>query len=970
MTTSTASGDARSQVTIVFSDLSGSTELSSRLEPEEYAGLLDRLRGDMIAAIDRHGGTLVRIDGDGFLYIFGYPAAQEDAVRRAVEAALELHAAVPRLAGGVSLHTGIHSGIVMVREGDLSRGRYEILGEPTNVAARLCDHAGPGEILISSETLGADRRLFETGPPESLTLKASRGSVMVQTVTGRREAGMGRHPRIPDATTPFIGRSADLDWLMAALSRTSGRAGLAVIQGEAGLGKTRLVFEFLKRAAGSGARTAWGYCEAYLGAAALQPVRQAALAMLEQADAAPNSALARLAEVLEAASLSVSDAAIADLASGFANVLAAGPGSPPSVLFFDDWHWADAASRAFLSHLLRLAPAGVLVVLATRQFDPWFAESRTAEVRPLDPLSPDETSRFIGEIAPSLDPFLARSIEAHCGGNPLYTEELCHAAGQGERPFLVGRADTSLRASVNARYLRLAPDLATIVRMAAVIGHILPAALLAGALGQPLDPEALGRLRSADFLYPCETPGHLRFKHGLTREAVYALIGLAERQACHAQIAEALASAAHPDPGALAYHLMQSGQPARAITHAVDAGSAALAASALDRAQVHFELALAAIARGTDPDPRTSDILRKYVQACMIDPGWEQVRVLETGARIMTRYQDTAGLALGQYWLGSMLYGLGEPRRALVQYEAALAAARQKTDDGLTSQLAASIGQAHAAACDYARAFGYLDPAIETRRQRRRPGAPSVSLAYALSCKAFALADQGAFDDACGLFDEAIDIMAPVQHEVSLSILGHRSAAHLWNGRFEDTIRISGEVLELSAQMRSRYHYAMSQALVGAARFYQGGGVAALDGIERVADWMVAGGSQQYVSLNYGYLADGHARLGHPEKAIRFAVLALRRARKGDRLGEVFASRALAVLAAAGEIRKPAGHYLAQARKAGARRSSAREAALTAALSARLTGGVGIEAAVPHAGAADGFYGPRAPALRGHLWPV
>ena len=379
------------------------------------------------------------------------------------------------------------------------------------------------------------------------------------------------------------------------------------------------------------------------------------------------------------------------------------------------------------------------------------------------------------------------------------------------------RNDTSLRGSVSARFERLPRDLSAIVRMAAVIGHMVPVALLERAIGHTLPAALLDRLKSADFLYPCETPGFLRFKHGLTREAVYALIGLAERQACHARIAEAIEGASgEPDHGALAYHLMQAGQRAEAIGHAMKAGSAALSASALDQAPAHLALALEAIAKGTEPDPRTRDVLRKYVQACMVDPGWEQVRVLETGTGLMTRYQDTAGIAYGKYWLGSMLYGLGEPRRALEHYEASILAAREKSDEVLLSQLDISVGQAHAAACDYERAREHLDPGIAARRRRRKPGTPSVTLAYALSCKAFAIADEGDLASAVELFDEAIDIMQPVQHEVCLSILGHLSAAHLWHGRFAETVRISGDVGRMAGQMRSRYHFAMSQALTGA----------------------------------------------------------------------------------------------------------------------------------------------------------
>lgn len=958
MTARPGNSEARCQVSIVFSDLSGSTELASRLEPEDYAGLLDRIRAAMTACIDRHGGSLVRIDGDGFLYIFGYPRAQEDATRRAIETALELHAAVPGLAPGLSLHTGIHAGIVIVREGDMSRGRYEILGEPTNVAARLCDHAGRGEILISTETFGPDRRLFDAGPPEALTLKASRGSVMVQRVISRRSSVSGQSPKIPGSPTPFVGRDADLAWLQELSQRPPGTPRIAVVQGEAGLGKTRLVFEFLRQASASGMATYWGSCEAYLGTAPLQPVRQAAHALLEM----PGAGAARLGRGFEAAVLSVSDTAIAGLAAAFAGVLAEAGQDQPVILFLDDWHWADAASRAFLSHLSRTGLPGVTIILATRQFELDFAELKSAEIRRLGPLSPEETTQIIGTVAPFLDPFLAEGIQVHAGGNPLYTEELCHAASLAERPFLLGRNDTSLRASVSARFGRLPPDLSAIVRMAAVIGHMVPVALLEGALGQDLAPGLVDRLSRADFLYPCETPGYLRFKHGLTREAVYALIGLAERQACHARIAETIeGTGEQADLGALAYHLLQSGQQAPAIDYALKAGSAALAASALDRAQVHLELALDAIAKGTEPDHRTGEVLRKYVLACMVDPGWEQVRVLETGTGLMTRYQDTGGIALGKYWLGLMLYGLGEPRKALRYYEASFAAARERADDALISQLGVSVGQAHAAACDYQAAMDFLDPGIAASRLRRRPGKPSVTLAYALSCKAFALADLGDFDGAAALFDEAIDIMKPVQHEVCLSILGHLSAAHLWHGRFAETVRISGEVGRMAGQMRSRYHFAMSQALTGAAEFHLGGGADALERIARVAEWMVAGGSQQYISLNYGYLADGHARLGNHGEAARYAALALGRARKGDRLGEAFAWRGMALLAEKGALRKPPDFYLGRARRAAARRGSVRELALTEMLAQRIAGQDAQAGALP--GPANAFYGVSSPGL-------
>ncbi|MFY9511809.1 MAG: adenylate/guanylate cyclase domain-containing protein, partial [Rubrivivax sp.] len=169
----------RRYLTLLFSDLSDSTQLGSTMDPEHYAEMLAAWRDLCRSVIPRHDGRIARIQGDGVLAIFGLPQAQEDDGRRATEAALELHEAVRRLSlrggavapGSLDLHSGIHAGLVFLSDGDVERGRFEVLGNVPNTAARLSQLAERGDIVVSEETLGQDAGRFMLGEREVLAIR-------------------------------------------------------------------------------------------------------------------------------------------------------------------------------------------------------------------------------------------------------------------------------------------------------------------------------------------------------------------------------------------------------------------------------------------------------------------------------------------------------------------------------------------------------------------------------------------------------------------------------------------------------------------------------------------------------------------------------------------------------------------------------------------------------------------------------
>ena len=194
----------RRHVTVLFTEVWGSSEHAERLEAEEYAQLLDPFRRGAQDVIPRHGGSIARLQGDGLLALFGHLAPRDDDGRRATEAAVELHAAVAGLRVGsgadatsLALRSGIHAGPVLLVEGDIARGRVDVVGEVPNTAARLCSLAGGGEILVSAQTLGSQARFFQVSERRRVPIRGRSSALDVLHVLGRASV----EPRT-DASAP------------------------------------------------------------------------------------------------------------------------------------------------------------------------------------------------------------------------------------------------------------------------------------------------------------------------------------------------------------------------------------------------------------------------------------------------------------------------------------------------------------------------------------------------------------------------------------------------------------------------------------------------------------------------------------------------------------------------------------------------------------------------------------------------
>ncbi len=954
----------RQHLTIAFSDLSNSTGIAAALEPENYADLLHQLREIFEQIVPRHGGEIARIDGDGFLYIFGYPNSFEDSGRRAAEAAIDLHSAVRSLdqafaapGSPIHIHTGIHSGVVLLSQGDLVRGRYEMLGDATNVAARLCDFAGADEIIVSEATLGPDLPFFSTGPRQFVPLSGHSLSLPVFAVAGREPVANRFAARVQRGIAPFAGRNEELSRLQAGLERCrAGQGSVAVIVGPAGIGKTRLVGEFLDRAEAHGVAVHRGYCEAYLGARPFQPVAQIVRSMQAQAEVDQSREGLKIEALLSLFSARVSDQSAASsqlerVIPTLLDFLKEGSAAGPIILYVDDWQWADDASREVIETIARAPECPVFILLSSRQREDVLDVHAIVDQLLLPPLAANEADTAIEGLLTSAAPFLIEQIREQSGGSPLFLEELCHASRSGGKSSFGGERTAWLDMLIQTRFARLPKNQADLIKAGAVIGHIIPDWLFEAVTGRNVNHPDVHELGQDDFIYPGDLSGTLRFKHGITRDAIYNMVGLKERKILHAKVIAAL-DARVTDEGAddyleaLAYHHGAAGNAERAVHFAILAGDKAMAASALDRAQAQYRAALetlVATAKVSERANITNEIIHKFGMSSVVDPSPEQVPFLNAALQFAATSENVEGQTLANYWLGAIRYGLGDAFQAIEDLSNAIELCSRLTRPRLAVQLKANLGQAYQQAGKYADAAVQLDEAIGLMERDVNKTLPT-GLAYALGCRGRLFGDQGDFETAEGYFDRIEKLLDGATPAVLGSIATKRSVVQLWQGNYATAGAIAAGGQAHGERTRSRFNTMMSRALLAYATWCMQKSDAAKDDLFLTTSWFASGVSQHGSSLCYAWMAEVLVETNDSVGTRRFSKLAFQRARAGDRLGEAMAARAMARMAAKGHGKRSPDHYLKMAFRSAEARSSRHEMAKTQLCEAELALAMGDQA--------------------------
>lgn len=989
--------DTRRHLTVLFSDLCGSTGLGQRVDPETLDEVLQYVREAAFAVVSSHDGTVVQFHGDGVLAVFGYPEPHEDDVRRAGEAALELHARIRSLDlahllppdYAPRMHSGIEAGLVLVRGGDAVFGRLTLVGDPPNTAAGLANRAGADEILATRTAFEGSLPFFETDLVDEVASKGDARAIDAYRVLGRTDVTTRFEASRRRGLTPFIGREVPLARLQAALdAATAGHLERVSLVGDAGLGKTRLVEEFLGRQRAAGTRILTAYCEQQGGIAPLAPfaglIREALAighdptaevsAAAVEAGLAERGLAAQAVEILGLLGLepaprtdTAGEGSAAPRAQGgaaallaFGALLARLASEGPLIVFVDDWQWSDDASRLADGELARgLRDHPILWITASRPTHTT-ATIREDETRiALDPFDTNDSARAIEALAAGgLDLGLAERLQRRSGGNPLYLEELCRSVEGLPRSELASLdVPATLQGLLEARVHALPPDESRLLRAAAVIGNVVPTWLLEEVAGLRETNEALASLAAKSLLQASGVPGTLRFQHGITRDVVYHSVRLGDRRKLHADIAAEIerryAGRAGERPlETLAYHYEGAADFERAADLAEAAGDRAWATSALDRARDQYGAALAALDQleeTGDRQRRWLEISKRRAFACVFQPAAEQIEMLARAAEIGERLGEPSAVGHAHFWSGFISYSLGEFDDATTLYRRGIEVADRARDEKLSAQLRANLGENHAAACEYDAALPLLDDSLAAKRRLQSgdsKGKIPTGSAYALACRGFIDAECGRREAGEEMIALSLEAVEGTGHPVGGSCLAIQSATSVLYGRFQQTLELAPVVQSLGQRMNGPFLFGRGQSDLAFAQFMTTGDVDALERLSSAADWLEQRGIRLYLSISDGCAAEALVRAGRYERARRHAERALARADRLDRVGEGMACRAMAQIVARESPNQPerADAYHDRARAA-ARAHAARGGARRArAHGARVVRGGGASA--------------------------
>jgi class 3 adenylate cyclase/tetratricopeptide (TPR) repeat protein len=701
----------RKTVTVMFSDVSGFTAMSERLDPEDVHGIMDRVFEVILAAVHRCEGTINQFLGDGVMALFGAPIAHEDHAPRALSAALAIQEGLKPLAADIkrvhgldfSMRIGINTGPVVVGAiGRDLRMDYTAVGDTTNLAARLLNIAKPGQIVVSRRTQHLRDRVFTFEDLGDFQVKGKSEPVRAYALTGEMHGGARLEVSTERSLSPLVGRDRELAVLTGAFRRAAAGEGATVLlSGEPGVGKSRLLYEFLDDLDGTDVLELETTCASYGHSIPYRPildlllsyldlpqsaspedVRRHVAERLQELDVQGDEALTLLAHFLGVSAppefvKRLSAAELKERTFGLLrDVFLRASRSAPVLLLIENVHWLDASSAEFLDQLAAALPGHrVLLLLSTRPgFVPW-PSLAGAEAITLEGLGAGDVEgmarTLLGARTVSADLF---KILAEKGeGNPLYVEEILHQlqetggiaveGGEARLRSTEVKVPATIHDIIAARVDRLGDSLKLILQGGSVVGRRFGTSLVSRVIASPSDQvvQDLQGLHGLDFVFPAAQDPELMysFKHALTQDVVYG--GLLDRRRRQYHTAAALgieelhAERLDEVVELLAYHFGSGGENEKAVDYAILAAEKAQRRWANTEAQAFFEDALKRLQTLPDTEAnrlrRIDAVVKQGELMFALGRHAQHVKALED-IRLLIEHADPARRAAWFCWAG------------------------------------------------------------------------------------------------------------------------------------------------------------------------------------------------------------------------------------------------------------------------------------------------------------------------------
>jgi class 3 adenylate cyclase/tetratricopeptide (TPR) repeat protein len=966
LTSKTTLEGERKQVTVLFADLKDSTELIRGLDPEAAQQLLDPAIHHMMDAVHRFEGTVNQVLGDGIMALFGAPIAHEDHALRACYAALAMQAAMRaytddvRRTRGLELRmrVGLNSGEVVVRAiGNDLHMDYSAVGETTHLAARMEQLATPGSVRLSAATLRLVDGLVRVTALGPVPVKGLAEPVEVFELVSASQLRRRLQAAAARGLTPFVGRQHELEALHQALAQAqAGHGQVVALVGEAGVGKSRLVYEVIHSHRTQGWRVLESASVSYGKATPYFPV----IDLLKRYCHIDDGHEARTIRARVTGQVLTLDEALQETVPALLWLLDALPDdSPfqqldppqrrqrtltalkrvllresqvqPVLVVFEDLHWIDTETQALLNHLVESLPTARLLLLVNYRPEyqhGWGSKTYYTQLR-LDPLPPASAEEFLAGLLgddPSLTPLMQLLI-ARTEGNPFFLEESVRTLM--ETGVLVGepgayrlaqalptiQVPATVQAVLAARIDRLSSEDKRLLQTVAVIGHEVPLPLvqIIAELPEAELHRNLARLQAAEFLYETQLfpERAFTFKHALTHEVAYGSLLQERRRTLHARIVEGL-ERLHADRLAeqverLAHHALRGEVWDKAVIYCRQAGAKAVARSANQEAVAYFEQALGALQHLPDSrDTREQAIDLRFDLRIALLPLGAYGRIFELlrdATAVAEALGDQRRLGLISAFLIEHFRRMGEPGRAIECGQRALTLAEACGDFAAQVMATQTLGTVYLALGDYRRAMGFLERGIASLKGElvhERFGNPypnSVAFCTYLAC---CLAERGEFAAGSAHGAAAVRIAEAVDQPLSrIAAAFGVGSLHLLKGDLQRAIPILTGGLDLCRVWDVRFWFPMLASPLGYAYVLSGQTAEALplleQSMEQVAAMNIMGGYALYVAR----LSEAYLLAGRLEDAIPCARCALALARTHKERGhEAYALRLLGEIAA------------------------------------------------------------------------
>lgn len=886
----------RRQVTVLSCELS----MTATDDPEDAMELLHAPQTQCIEIIGQLSGHIVQAHGGGLLAYFGYPKAHENAARRAVHAAL----AIANIATfGIEIRASVHSGIIIT---GTDTSIPDTVGKTTKGAIELRKHAAPGEVTISSVTHRIVDGYFDCTSRGMQSLPGFTAAIETFSVTG----DSGAYTRLDAASrlTPMVGRHAEIGNLLKLWKEVAqGVRHVVLIQGEAGIGKSRLLYTLKERLVGSAHVVRELRCFPEFSHSPFYPL----IAMLEAlfgfaGGDTQDAKSAKLVQYLE----SRHPALVADAQPLLAKLLCLPPAAPyvavsaqkqkeqtitilldlldelavklPTLLIVEDLHWIDPSSLELLSRFVeRTTGKPVLAVLTARpEFDPPWDESLESTLMLL-PLAKDDIVKIIASISENMPEAIIHRIVERVDGVPLFAEEM---AKLNDLKCIPDTLQDLLAARMDSM-----GDAKYAAQLAATIGREFNLDLLRKV--SPYDTATLtynlSALQDAGLILTIDN-ANCQFRHALIQEAAYQSQSRTDRQAAHRRIAKILSSD-FPDivamqPEAIAQHYASSGDSRSAIEYWIKAGQRALQGSANQEAIQHFDNGLQQLNSLAPDNERAvleAELLINLGAALIAAKGYGSSEAGDAYSRALTlceQLDERSGLykALWGMWLTSS--SRIDHAHSLELAERLLLLARQSHDPLQLQPAYYAMGNSLLWTGQLQRARDHQEQAIALYQpSHHEVMVKEFGENIRVSCGsqlAWVLWLQGYSNQAQIVSDQTLTLAQQINHPYSLGYaMSHRIALGRWLGQVETTRQQSEETMAMANRYGFPVWLLSGMAVHGWAQAMQG----QASGIEHMqhAVNIVRAAMSGIEAYFLGLLAEAHMHLGQFEQSLSALNLTL-----------------------------------------------------------------------------------------------